>query len=112
MLTTACLGVTLATLALCCWAAYKVGQASHPRSEGYLAARADGYRAGIAHGEKARRALQARIDTLEAALDEMGEQHDRAVARRFVPEIVRTVDETYDNVAAMLPDHASRGGGR
>ncbi|MGH3377912.1 MAG: hypothetical protein ACRDP6_24580 [Actinoallomurus sp.] len=109
MLTAACLTVALATLGLCCWGAYWIGRTSRPASERYLAARASGYQAGIRHGENARRALQARADTLHAALDEMGERYDQKVAEPLLRavelatgEITLTGAEVYDHEEAGL----------
>lgn len=99
MLTAACLALLIATLALTAWCGHEVGRTRRPRSENYLAARA-----------ALRRQLEevtADRDRLNAALDEMGKQHDllvRRVAAIHGPQLVRTVPgaEVYDHQEAGL----------
>lgn len=111
MLTAACLTLLFATLALTAWCGYDVGRARRPRSESYLAARASGWRDRGVHEEAARAALRRQLDEvtadrdrLDAALEEYARLYDQGVARRFVPEIVRTVPgaEVYDHQEAGL----------
>jgi hypothetical protein len=97
MITATIVGALLAAIVLLALGVY-IGRDQY----GYYRGRADGYKAGIRHGEKARNALQARADTLNAALDEMGEMYDAGVARRFAPPIARAVAEVYDHEEAGL----------
>lgn len=101
MLTAACLALLFATLTLVAWCGYHVGRSRRPRSEGYLAARATGWRDGIRHGEAARTALSRQLDQvtadrdrLDEALEEMNGRYVRLAAQRYTP-IARaiTVDD-------------------
>lgn len=98
MLTAACLALLCVALGGGALIGYSIGSTRRLRTgEGYLAGRASGYQAGIRHGEKARTALQARVDQLDAALDEMGERYDQLLAQRFVPIATAAVAEVYDH---------------
>lgn len=103
MLTAACLAITFATLGLCCWMAYWVGRTRTLRdSDAYNAGHADGYQAGILHGERVRNELRAERDQRDAALDELGALYDQRLAEGFAPVVRRVVAEVYDHEEAGL----------
>lgn len=112
MLAAACLTILAAVVGGVYLIGYWTGRTRTVReSEGYLKAKAEGYRAGIAHDERVRAALRAERnqalierDRIEDALDDLGAMYDQHVARQFVPAIQEAIADAVvgDDTFVML----------
>ena len=79
---------------------YVVGRSQRNYNRG----RADGYNAGIRHGEKARDALRARAEELEAALDELCETDLEAAVDEIGEPFVHAVERANGEIELVGDD--------